>query len=134
MTLVTARGRSSFGKEEALALVTTPFTGIGDAITGDTIPVGLADANTVPVPSSLMVTVAGAAVIPPVLVAVSVNGSLLSKVSSCSGPSNTRTNALPLLSRGTRSPALYVTQSVPFQYSISVKALSVVLGKVNSAN
>ena len=69
-------------------------------------PDGLVDAKMAPVPSSMMVTVAGVmALMPPVLVAVKLNGSLLSEPVSCSGASNTRTNALPELSSWIKSPA-----------------------------
>ena len=106
MTLVTANGLSLLGKLAASVALTTPFTGVGAVTVAGVRLVGSVEANTTPVPSSLIVTVAGVALVPPVLVAVKVNGSLLSDVPSCSGANNTRTNASPLLSSGIKSPAL----------------------------
>ena len=108
--------RSSFGNALASVGLTTPAVGVG-AVTVGITPLtgadsstpavdGLLATNTVPVPSSLMVTLAGVAATPLVLVAVKLNGSLLSEVPSCSGASNTRTNALPLPSSGIKLPAV----------------------------
>ena len=75
--LFTLNGRSSFANFVASAAMTTSV--VGTAIVAGVSPDGLVGANTVPVPSSMMVTVAGViALIPPVLVAVKLNGSLLS--------------------------------------------------------
>ena len=96
VTLVTVNGRSSLGNRFAFTANTTGVVGAVTVV--KVIPVGLLEVNTSPVPSSLIVTVAGVAGVPPVLVAVKLNDSLFSKVPSCSGASNTRTNILPLLS------------------------------------
>ena len=79
---------------------------LGTANVAGVSPDGFVDAKTAPEPSSTIVTVAGVmALMLPVLVAVKLNGSLLSEAVSCSGASNTRTNALPAPLSGIKSPA-----------------------------
>ena len=100
--LLTLNGRSSFGSFDTSAETTTEAVGTSTLVSTSS-DVGLAPVNTSPVPSSLIVTVAGVAVTPLVLVAVKLNGSLLSTVASCSGANNTRTNALPFVSSGIKA-------------------------------
>ena len=104
VTSLIVKPRSSFGNVLASLGLTTPSDGVGAITVAGVIPVGSTVLNTVPVPSSLIVTVAGVAATPLVLVTVKLNGSLLSEVVSCSGVSSTRTNALPLLSSGMKAP------------------------------
>ena len=93
-----------FGKLTASVALTTVVVG-ADTKLGVRF-VGSIEANITPVPSSLIVTVAGVALVPPVFVAVKLNGSVLSEDPSCSGDNNTRTNALPVPSSGIKSPVV----------------------------
>ena len=81
-----------------------------------------------------MVTIAGVAVTPLVLVAVKLNGSLLSIIVSCSGVNNTRTNALPFASSEIKVSVVYGAHEEPSQYSIAVNGVFVLLGKLNLAS
>ena len=131
--LLTLNGRSSLGSFDSSAATTTEVIGTNTLVRASS-DVGLVAVNTSPVPSSLMVTVAGVAVTPLVLVAVKLNGSLLSIIVSCSGVNSTRTNALPFVSSGIKASVVYGAHEEPFQYSILVNGVLVLLGRVNLAS
>ena len=92
--LFTLKTRSSFGKLPALAANTTPFTGVGGIAVAGARPTGLPEVNSVPVPSSFIVTVPTAEYLGSVTVRVNVSP-LSSDVSLVIA---TRTSKLPLAS------------------------------------